>query len=552
MIICPGCGADMRFDPEVQKLLCDYCGKQLDPKEYHAPKAAEASEQDGFFEAHFYTCPQCGAEVVSTDETAATFCSYCGTSVLLEGRLREAKKPDRIIPFRRTKRDCEASYRKLIDGALFAPSEMKKNDRIERFRGIYMPYWIYSLDSTDGFDVKGTVSKRQGDYIVNSNYRIHSPVKATYRGIAYDASANFYDNLSNGIAPFHPETEGVDFDPAYLSGFYADLGDVDSKVYWNDVKEYAVNDIASKVSREFNYGKYSVDRNDLKKALKVRDGAKSGLFPVWFLALRSKNGERISYAVVNGETGKTAADIPIDFGKYLLGALIFAIPVFLLLCLLPAMTPFRMLLASTILALVSLVISNGQLNRIHTRENYLDDKGFQSVRKVVPPPSAPVKAEKSSSEKTMLSVLKVFTQILVWFVMFFVTAVVYGMIEVVTGSDLPVMILMIVYFAVTFFITKRIGAGFNKKMNIVPEKVVPASFGSKMPKLTKQLLAIFIAILVLLWNPAGDQWFYGAAGISMLLSVWSFRDIIKEQNLLSTRKIPQMNARGGDEKPLEA
>ena len=76
MIICPGCGADMKFDPEKQKLVCRYCDKVLDPKEYHAPKAAEASEQEGYYTATIFTCPQCGAEILSTEETVATLFSH--------------------------------------------------------------------------------------------------------------------------------------------------------------------------------------------------------------------------------------------------------------------------------------------------------------------------------------------------------------------------------------------------------------------------------------------------------------------------------------------
>ena len=49
-------------------------------------------------------------------------------------------------------------------------------------------------------------------------------------------------------------------------------------------------------------------------------GAKTGLFPVWLLSY--KNGKRIAYAAVNGSTGKVAADIPLDIGKFLLGCLI--------------------------------------------------------------------------------------------------------------------------------------------------------------------------------------------------------------------------------------
>lgn len=55
-------------------------------------------------------------------------------------------------------------------------------------------------------------------------------------GIAYDAAADFSDELSGAIALYEME-EGVPFTPAFLSGFYADAGDVDSNVYRQDACE---------------------------------------------------------------------------------------------------------------------------------------------------------------------------------------------------------------------------------------------------------------------------------------------------------------------------
>ena len=61
------------------------------------------------------------------------------------------------------------------------------------------------------------------------------------------------------------------------------------------------------------------------------------MFPVWFLSYRNK--DRVAYATVNGQTGKVVADLPISVGKFLLGSLIVAIPVYILLCLLTVLTP---------------------------------------------------------------------------------------------------------------------------------------------------------------------------------------------------------------------
>ena len=555
MILCPGCGADMRFDPARQKLFCEYCDTELDPKEYHS-STANVSEQEGFFEATVFTCPQCGAEVISTDETAATFCSYCGTSVLLESRVTKEKKPDIIIPFKRTKEESGTAYKNLIKKALFAPTDMQKDEEIDKFRGIYMPYWVYSVNSDDDLVVKGTVTKREGDYLVKSNYKLKSPVKASYKGIAYDASANFYDNLSNGIAPFHPETQGLDFDPAYLSGFYADVGDVDNKVYRDKVKEYAIDDIVSQVTSKFNYGSYEVDRTAIAGALHVDDDVRSGLFPVWFLANRAKGSKRISYAVVNGETGKVSAEIPIDFKKYLIGSLILAVPLFLLFNLLLTLTPGRMLFASLILAIVSLIMLNTHINRVYTRENYLDDAGFQSVAKKkrlrdnVTEPTEAVKAQyKEVSNKGFLKVLKIISQIGLWFINLAVTTLIFAMLVSLFDMDVTDVVAIIwiaVYVISTIVLTKKVGQWFDGKMGISKETVAVAP-SKKKAALIKPIIAIVISAIVMISSPALDYYYYGAALLSMVLIVWSFFDLIKQHNLLTTRKLPHLGKRGGDE-----
>lgn len=555
MIICPGCGADMKFDPEKQKLVCRYCDKVLDPKEYHAPKAAEASEQEGYYTATIFTCPQCGAEILSTEETVATFCSYCGTSVILEGRASEQEKPDMVIPFRIGKKEGEESYRRLVKKALFAPNDLKNESVIEKFRGIYMPYWVYSMETDEEFKVRGVTETRNGDYIEKSTYEIKSPVKASFEGISFDASSGFADNLSDAIAPFRPKDHAVDFDPAYLSGYYADAGDISPDVYREDAKEVAVDNIASQIQKKFNYSKYSVNRTDLKKAIHYTDSSKSALFPVWFMSVRNKKGDRISYAVVNGETGKAAAEIPIDFKKYLLGALIIAVPVFILLNLFFTPTPFKMLLASTVLALLSYIISNRQLNKVYAREMFLDDKGKKAAGKVPVDKKWQEAAAQArvpeKSNKTLILVLKRLTQIGLWVVMFAVCMMIVGGIASVLDVDISDTFALSAlggYIVITIFITRKVGNWFNQKAGVQKKgTTVKAKSGYKSGYLFKQIVAVGIAVLMLFLRPTDDYYYYIAAGVAFLLIVWSFYDIIRQQNLLTTRKLPHLNARGGDE-----
>ena len=80
------------------------------------------------------------------------------------------------------------------------------------------------------------------------------------------------------------------------------------------------------------------------------------MFPVWFLSYRNK--DRVAYATVNGQTGKVVADLPISVGKFLLGSLIAAIPVYILLCLLTVLTPGMTLTIVGVLAIIAISVTH--------------------------------------------------------------------------------------------------------------------------------------------------------------------------------------------------
>ena len=141
MYNCPNCSGNLSFDIASQKLMCDFCQTQFDPYEYQKSQDAEQSD---VFGVTVFTCPQCGGEIMTTNVTAAGFCTYCGASTILDSRMSEEKRPAHIIPFTHTKEDCRKAYSSLVKRALFAPREFRDPAFLDRFRGIYMPYWVYN------------------------------------------------------------------------------------------------------------------------------------------------------------------------------------------------------------------------------------------------------------------------------------------------------------------------------------------------------------------------------------------------------------------------
>ncbi len=374
MYECPNCGGNLKFDIEQQLLKCDYCLTTQDP--YQITKDKDA-EEDNQFDVTIFTCPQCGGEILGTDNSIAEFCSFCGASTIFYSRISKEKRPSWIIPFSQTKEACKKAYNARLKKAIFAPDDLRDEKAIESFRGIYMPYWSYSISQKGTISLKGKKSFRRGDYVYTNHYDMGGCIDAYYQDLSYDASSSFSDNISESIAPFH--VKGMrKFTPSFLSGFYADTADVDRTLYEKDaltIAQTASYDRIKKVP-EFSGIQFSLKDVDLHSRMERPERV---MYPVWFMSYR-KN-DRVAYATVNGQTGKVAADIPIDTKKYVIGSLILAVPIFLFLNLNSLITATSVLSISMPLEIVTFVTYMIEISRIHQRDSRKDDRGYLASQK---------------------------------------------------------------------------------------------------------------------------------------------------------------------------
>lgn len=342
-MVCPNCSGQMFFDIPSQMLKCSHCETLIDPEQYEITRH---TEEHAAYEVTEFTCSQCGARILSTDVSASGFCTYCGSAAVFESRISEEKEPDYIIPFQKTKEDCIKEYRKRLRRAIYAPAGMRDPAFLDRFTGVYVPYWVYETEMEASPQLTGTKEFRDGNYLHYKTYTLTADVKGQY-AVNFDASSFFHDETATAISPF--AKDGIKpFHPAMLSGFFADTADVDAATYLQEAKNRIGEDAYLKlVSRNFHgispsvpYGKSEMDK--MFSLNKVK--AKRALFPVWFLTWRNK--DRVAYAAMNAQTGKLAADIPIDPKRFLLGSLLLAVPFFFL---------YRMLL--TVTAPVALLVT---------------------------------------------------------------------------------------------------------------------------------------------------------------------------------------------------
>ena len=169
---CPGCGAVMAFDEQAQLLVCPQCDRRESvasmSKEYEAsdPSVEEKAEdfsEDTAREADWenpgedgvggtiplmvYKCSSCGADLMTDEVTAATFCSFCGNATLIADRVSGEKKPSRVIPFQINKDAAVEAFRAWTRKGLLTPGAFRSQAFLDKISGIYVPFWLYDYDT---------------------------------------------------------------------------------------------------------------------------------------------------------------------------------------------------------------------------------------------------------------------------------------------------------------------------------------------------------------------------------------------------------------------
>lgn len=322
MYKCDNCGGDLVFDPYTQKLVCKSCNSHF-PLSDERDKDLEKAE-DGTFETEVFTCPNCGGQLVGVEKSVVAFCPYCGSEVQMPTEKIKKDLPELIVPFKIGKEQCQDIYKKGARKFIFAPSEMKSDKFLEKVQGVYVPYWSYICKFDGQLTADVVYSTTYGDYIDNDYVNLGKQVDG-FTIVSKDASRELDDELSIGAGGFN-DNSIVYFKPQYLTGFYADLPDVDSDYYEQQAATEAIEVVIDKVidRSQSNTTVLGLDDRNCREDVE----AKKSAMPLYFLTWR--DNEKVSYSLVNGQSGRLSAKLPVDLKKYFLISFLIAIPLFLL------------------------------------------------------------------------------------------------------------------------------------------------------------------------------------------------------------------------------
>lgn len=328
---CPCCDGAIEFDARLQKMKCPYCDTEFDIETLQAYDAElsnapqenmtwdtqngsrwQAGETDGL---RVYICNTCGGEIVTDETTGATECPFCGNPVIMTGQFADTLRPDLVIPFKIDKKGAMDALQRHYKGKVLLPKVFKDENRIKEVKGLYVPVWLFDTDADAYLRYKATRTRVWSDsrytYTETSHYAVSRAGVIGFENVPVDGSTKMDDTLMESIEPYHIG-DAVDFQTAYLSGYLADKYDVDK-----DASIGRANDRIRRTTEESFRGTVMGYNTVIPVStnINLQNGrAKYALYPVWILNTLW-NGQKFTFAV-NGQTGKTAGDLPMDKGAF--------------------------------------------------------------------------------------------------------------------------------------------------------------------------------------------------------------------------------------------
>lgn len=310
---CPGCGDDMIFNSETGTLTCPACRRQEDIETFSEDLITTTFEDH---EAKEYNCENCGAVLITDHDTVATRCSFCGAGVVLADRVSGTYAPSLVIPFTVSKEEAIQGFKKWCRNGLLTPNDFMTADRIKNITGMYVPFWMYDLNSRVQVSAEGKVIRTytRGDYIYTETkyYDVFRDINLDYIKVPVDASKKMNDELMDKLEPY-PYDQLKEFKTPYLAGYIAEKYNYSDDELLPRVKSKIQSFIDSYISSTmhgYTTVTYRMKDIDTKKVKSYYV-----LLPVWMVTYNYKNKDYIF--AMNGQTGKIVGNPPLSYWKML-------------------------------------------------------------------------------------------------------------------------------------------------------------------------------------------------------------------------------------------
>lgn len=359
---CPGCKADMAFDPDLGKLQCPYCGRAEAMPEVTATKLSATLQEHNLAAfihtnrtqiaqlattAQEVTCPGCRATITFEPPDVAGKCPFCATSIVTQESqpADPTLAPSALIPFAvgrkialKNLRDWLAFRWNLRDlKAIFLPGKLKQLAQDQDLVGMYLPFWTYDAQTqsqytgkrgehyyttetytttdSDGKDVTKTRQVRHTRW-----HRASGQVERFFDDVLVPATQALSETRLKQLWPSLPASKLKPYSAEYLAGFKAQRYQIPVKEGFERAKAMMASTINSDVRSDIGGDEQQVHSVSTQYSQKT---FKHILLPIWMASYRYRS--KTYLVVINAQTGKVMGERPVAAWKVALAVAIAAL-----------------------------------------------------------------------------------------------------------------------------------------------------------------------------------------------------------------------------------
>lgn len=529
MFPCPNCGGQLRFNVKRTRLICTSCGEPTNPYTY---KPTDDINEKGV-NTKIYTCPCCAGEIQLIDNDGMEFCPYCGNQATMEERFSTAGAPKYIMPFNLDKEDAQKKYIEKTAKIHFAPDGLKDKKNVEKLVGLYTPYYLYDYSIYDEVEYAGIHRYDSGSYEVTDLAKIKVKVDVQHLKVPFDASETLDDTIASELEPF-PMGDLIDFNPNFLAGFFVENSSVNQDLYLEDSSDKAYDYVYKRVVAKA--GEYTLkggQETDIRQQIDGKlsyKGCEGAYLPLYFMTTRTN--DRVSYSIINGASGETYIDMPIEKKKMFNWAVIASLVIFVAMLMLSFIFSFSYdvkglcafaCLISSIIAFVGAKIAN----ETYRFDNHLDDKGYYGTAENAKKHEIKPKKKKTFKTENLVGVLITIGIAVLIFAVFdfqFLLIIMSFLFRIFSLVLPPIIYIASGVLLVLSFI--RIGHG----------KKLVTSLG---------VFSAIVSFVIHIMDLANDIYYYTALIVVFAVILISINAMVNEYNRFATHPSPQFGKKGG-------
>jgi ribosomal protein S27E len=336
---CPGCSADMDFDPESGQMKCRFCGR-TEPVPAEKGTVAPRHSLDEFLakiddthlrpftdDALQVSCDGCGSMVVFQPPEVAGSCPFCGATMVTQPKTADPLiAPDGVLPAKVPKSNAQAEVRTWIQTRWFAPSALKRLAQQEGISGVYLPFWDYSAATNSRYqgsrgdyywvtetyaesDGQGGTVQRTRQVQQTSWSHAEGEVARDFDNVLIAATISVNESRLNALEPWDLESL-CGYEPEYLAGFKAQRYQVELPAGFEKAKSVMQEAIDEDVRKDIGGNEQRVDSIDTEYSKATFQHL---LLPVWIGAYRFQG--KVYQVLVNARTGEVQGERPYSVWK---------------------------------------------------------------------------------------------------------------------------------------------------------------------------------------------------------------------------------------------